>query len=62
MLKNRRFLAAATCILCLGLAVSACGRRGSLEPVRASAKQSQTAPAASAEPAAASTAASAPKS
>lgn len=42
MLKNRRFLAAATCILCLGLAVSACGRRGSLEPVRASAKQSQT--------------------
>lgn len=42
MLKNRRFLAAATCILCLGLVVSACGRRGSLEPVRASAKQSQT--------------------
>ncbi|MEH0070768.1 hypothetical protein V6L77_11310 [Pannonibacter sp. Pt2-lr] len=34
MLKNRRFLAAATCILCLGLAVSACGRRGSLEKVR----------------------------
>ncbi|WP_430513971.1 LPS translocon maturation chaperone LptM [Pannonibacter phragmitetus] len=34
MLKNRRFLTAATCLLCLGLAVSACGRRGSLEKPR----------------------------
>lgn len=62
MLKNRSFLAAAACILCVGLAVSACGRRGSLEPVRAPAKQTQTEPAASATPAAASTAATAPKS
>lgn len=60
MLKNRSFLAAATCILCLGLAVSACGRRGSLEPVRAPAQQS--APAAATPAAAGTAAATAPKS